>query len=131
MNESASIIALLSRAVVVGILGGAGLVLTQLYTRRGPLIFPVYAAILAVLGLVSFRFRDLSFPALFAAVLAGMLVATGCAFVAVLITGAKSRRELRASGRPMAEGSGAPWWGFPVIGLAIVLASAAVAYVIS
>ena len=44
-----SALPLVLRAGVVGIFGGAGLVLTQMYSRRGPLIFPVYAAILAAL----------------------------------------------------------------------------------
>ena len=41
----------LPRAIVVGLFGGAGLALTSIYSRRGPLIYPVYAAILAALAL--------------------------------------------------------------------------------
>ena len=36
----------LLQAAVIGVFGGAALVLTQLYSRRGPMIYPVYAAIL-------------------------------------------------------------------------------------
>lgn len=32
---------LLARAIVIGVLGGIALILIQLYSRRGPLIFPV------------------------------------------------------------------------------------------
>jgi len=121
---------LLSRSVVVGILGGAGLVLTHLYSRRGPLIYPVYAAILAALALVSARFDSLPYSAHFSAVLSGMFVATAIAFVEVMRSAKAARQRLIASGRPLVEG-GAPWWGLPVVALAIVASSAAVAWIAS
>lgn len=130
MIDLESWLPLIARGAVVGVLGGTGLVLTQIYSRRGPLIFPVYAAILAALGFVGVRFEELPFAAHFSAVLVGMVISTSFAFIAVLILGARERRELLASGRPIAPG-GAPWWGFPVIGLAIVISSAAVAYLSS
>ena len=130
MNDFASWLPLIARGAVVGVLGGVGLVLTQLYGRRGPLIYPVYAAILAALAFVGVRFGELSFAAHFIAALAGMIISTAFAFVAVLILGARQRRQLLASGRPIAPG-GAPWWGFPLIGMAIVISSAAVAYLSS
>jgi len=130
MLDSASWLPLISRTLVVGVFGGAGLVLTQMYSRRGPLIFPVYAAILVSIALVSARFGDLPYPAHLAAALTGMVVATAMALAAVLVLGARERQKIRESGRPMAPG-GAPWWGFPLIILTIVAASAAVAFVSS
>jgi hypothetical protein len=121
---------LLSRSVVVGILGGAGLVLTHLYSRRGPLIYPVYAAILAALAFVSARFDALPYSAHFSAVLSGMFVATAILYVNLLRSSAASRRQLIASGRPFVEG-GAPWWGLPVVALAIMASSAAIAWIAS
>ena len=130
MSEITSWLPLVSRSIVVGLLGGAGLVLTHLYSRRGPLIYPVYAAILATLAFVSARFEGLPYLAHLSAVLAGMFVATAVAFAAVLHSGARQRRQLRESGRPFVKG-GAPWWGFPAIGLAIFASSAAVAWIAS
>jgi hypothetical protein len=120
----------LARAAVLGFIGGVGLVLTQVYSRRGPLIYPVYAAILAALALLGARFPELPYTAHFSAVLIGMLVATNVALVAVLVRGARERRALIASGRPLHPG-GAPWWGFPAIAAAIVASSAAVAFISS
>jgi hypothetical protein len=49
------------RALFIGVFGGAGLALTALYSRRGPMIFPVYAAILAALALLLARYPDLRY----------------------------------------------------------------------
>ncbi|MEX2177739.1 MAG: hypothetical protein WD801_03455 [Gemmatimonadaceae bacterium] len=130
MSDPIAWLPLLLRAGVVGILGGIGLVLTHIYSRRGPLIYPVYAALLVALALVAARFPLLSFGAYFGAVLAGMVVATGMAFVAVAVRARAARRALLASGRPLVPGR-APWWGLPLISVAIVGASAAVAFVVS
>ena len=130
MTEFVAWLPLLTRAAVLGFLGGIGLVLVQVYSRRGPLIFPVYAAILAALALLGARFPQLPYPAHFAAVLTGMLVATNLALVAVLIRAERERRALIASGRQLGRG-GAPWWGFPAITAAIVASSAAVAFISS
>ena len=121
---------LVSRDVVVGMLGGAGLVLKLIYNRRGPLIYPVYAAILVALGLVSSRFRDLPYLTHFIGSFVALLVATGMSLVVVLIRGGRQRREMRESGQPMVPGH-APAWGFPLILLVLATASAAVAYVSS
>ena len=130
MTEVVTWLPLLARAAVLGVIGGVALVLTLVFSRRGPLIFPVYAAILAALALLGARFPALRYPAHFSAVLTGMLVATGLAVVAVLIRGVRERRELIASGRQIHPG-GAPWWGFPAIAAAIVASSAAVAFISS
>jgi hypothetical protein len=132
MNEFTEWLPLISRAAVLGLLAGVGLVLVQLYSRRGPLIFPVYAALLASLGLVSNRYEQLPFVAHFAAVLAGMLIATTCTLVAVIILASRERQRLVAAGRAFAAApGGAPWWGLPLIAGCIALSSAAVAYVSS
>ncbi len=41
----------LPRALVLGAFGGVGLVLTVVYSRRGPMIFLPYAALLVALAL--------------------------------------------------------------------------------
>jgi hypothetical protein len=118
----------LSRALVIGVFGGAGLVLTQLYSRRGPLIYPVYAAILFVLGLSLTRTPSLGFTARLLIALAAILLSTLAALVATIVRGNRERDRIRESGRIIAPG-GAPVWGFPLILLVLVVASAGVAYV--
>ena len=130
MTEVITWLPFLARAAVLGVIGGVGLVLTQVFSRRGPLIFPVYAAILAALALLGARFPALPYQAHFSAVLTGMLVATALALVAVLVRGGRERRALIASGREIRPG-GVPWWGFPAIAAALVASSAAVAFISS
>ena len=117
----------LSHALVIGVFGGASLVLTQLYSRRGPLIYPVYAAILFVLGLSLVRTPSLGFGARLVIAFAAVFLSTLFAVGAAIVLGNRQRRRLRESGRPMGKGS-APFWGFPLILLALVAASAGVAY---
>jgi hypothetical protein len=50
---------LVVRAAAVGAFGGVGLALTSIYSRRGPLIFPGYAALLVVLALLLAIIREL------------------------------------------------------------------------
>ena len=128
MSEFVAWLPFLARAAVLGFIGGVGLVLTLVFSRRGPLIFPVYAAILAALALLGARFPQLPYPAHFSAVLTGMMAATAVAFAGVLVRGVRERRAMIASGRKIHPG-GAPWWGFPAIAGAIVASSAAVAFI--
>ena len=130
MTELLTWLPLLARAAVLGLIGGVGLMLTQVFSRRGPLIFPVYAAILAGLALLSVRFPALPYWAHFSAVLIGMYVATEVALITVLVRGRRERRALIAAGHEIHPG-GAPWWGFPAIAAAIVASSAAVAFISS
>ena len=118
----------LSHALVIGVFGGASLVLTQLYSRRGPLIYPVYAAILFVLGLSLVRTPSLGFGARLVVAFAAVLLSTLFALGAVIVLGNRARRRLRESGRPMVPGR-VPSWGFPLILLVLIAASAGVAYV--
>jgi hypothetical protein len=117
-----------SRALVIGVFGGAGLILTQVYSRRGPLIFPVYAAILAALTLSLARAPNLPVTSRFVIALTSTLLATAMAFVATLVLAARARRKLVESGRQFAPGR-APAWGLPLILLILAAVSAGVAHV--
>jgi hypothetical protein len=127
---SADFVAVLSRALVIGGFGGAALVLTQFYSRRGPLIYPVYAATLFALGLFLSRASGLGFGARLFACFAGVFLSTAIAFVATLVLAARGRAQLRAQGIPLAAGH-APIWALPLVVLILVTVSAGVAYVSS
>ena len=88
-----------SRAIVIGLFGGAGLALTVLYSRRGPLIYPVYAVILAALAVLLARYPDLRYAERFATALAGFLVASAALYIMSLILSGAHRRRLVAQGR--------------------------------
>ena len=119
---------LLARAIVIGALGGIGLILTHVFSRRGPLIFPVYAGILASLALVTSRFSAVPFNTAFVSVLAGMTVATMLALASVLVRTAKHRRKVVASGRVIKD-ERPPRWAFPLTALSLIASSAAVAFI--
>src|SRR6476660_4374660 len=89
----------LPRALVVGVFGGIGLVLTAVYSRRGPLIFAPYAALLAALTLVLARYPNLAYGVRVAAGLAGFLVASAALYVATGVLADRARRRLVAEGR--------------------------------
>jgi len=127
-NMALEFVPALSRGLVIGLFGGAGLVLTQLYSRRGPLIYPVYAAILFVLGLSLARTPSLDFTARLLIALGAVLLSTLMSLVATIIRGNRQRQRIRKSGRIIAPG-GAPVWGFPLILVVLVAASAGVAFV--
>ena len=113
-------------ALVIGLFGGAALVLTMPYSRRGPLIYPVYAAILFTLGLSLSRATALGFGARLAITSAAIGLSTAISFVAVL----RRSALLRASGKPLARGH-IPALAFPLLILTLFAASAGVAYVSS
>jgi hypothetical protein len=89
----------LPRAIVLGGFGGIGLSLTAIYSRRGPLIFPVYAAILAALALLLSRYSDAPFSTRLGAALAGFLVASAALYVTVSALSSRARRELVFEGK--------------------------------
>ena len=89
----------LPRAIVVGLFGGTGLACTIAYSRRGPLIYPVYAALLAALALLLARYGALPYGARLTAALAGFLTASSLLYVAVGFKAAAHRRELQRQGR--------------------------------
>src|SRR2546429_9873436 len=66
----------LPRALAVGAFGGVGLVLTVVYSRRGPMIFVPYAALLAALTPLLSRFGQLPYAPRFAAAFAAFPIAT-------------------------------------------------------
>ena len=123
----------LSRAIVVGVIGGAGLCLTIVYSRRGPMIFVPYAALLAALTFLLSRYAHLSYTSRFLAALAGFVVATAAAYVAVNIMANRRREELRREGRLPATAPGPSLWQRTWhVGLVVGLwgiVSAAVAFV--
>lgn len=88
-----------ARTLVVGLFGGMGLVLLAIYSRRGPLVFPVYAAILAALTAVLSRDAALPFAARYAAALVGFVAASAPFFAATMRLAARERARLRTAGR--------------------------------
>jgi hypothetical protein len=117
----------LTRAIVIGVLGGSGLILAQVYSRRGPIVFPVYGGILASLALLTSRFSPVPFGTAFISVLVGVTVATMLAFASVPVIGRKHRRKLLASGKIIKQ-ERPPRWAFPLTALSLVASSAAVAF---
>jgi hypothetical protein len=123
------------RAVVIGVFGGVGLALTALYSRRGPLIYPVYAAILAALALLLARYPGLPYTQRWIAALSGFVVASAALYVTVVILADRERRRLVAAGRLPAtalRGSltlGGHAWRMGLLLAIGALVSAAVAFV--
>jgi len=74
---------LLLRALVLGALTGAALVLVQVFSTRGPLIFLPYAAMFAALAPLLVRYRTEPFLARAAAGFAAFLAATFVSYVHV------------------------------------------------
>src|SRR2546429_9085801 len=93
----------LPRALAVGAFGGVGLVLTVVYSRRGPMIFVPYAALLAALTLLLSRFGQLPYAPRFAAAFAAFAIATAPVYVAVGILRNSQRGRLRREGRVAGE----------------------------
>jgi hypothetical protein len=89
----------LSRAIVVGVFGGAGLALTATYSRRGPMIYPVYAAILAVLAALLSRFPEASYGTRFVACLAGFMMASAVLYATVGVRARRQQLDLVEAGR--------------------------------
>jgi len=118
----------LLQALVIGVFGGASLVLTQLYSRRGPLIYPVYAAILVALTLSLTRATNFGFDSRFVAAFTGMAISTAIAMGGTIVLARRSRRARASSGRPAVPGH-IPRWAAPLLLLLLSTASAAAAYV--
>ena len=100
----------LARALVLGLFGGAGLVLTTLYSRRGPLIYPAYAAFLAALTMMLARYPSVPYPVRFAIALAAFMTASAFLYFAACILADRSRERLRREGR-LPPGKGVPFLG--------------------
>lgn len=92
----------LLRALVVGAFGGVGLALTTYFSRRGPLIFPVYAAPLAALAVLLARYPALGYAPRYAAALGGFTVAARAHYAVVCAHANAQRRRLGVtSGVPL------------------------------
>lgn len=87
------------RAIVVGVFGGAGLVLTHLYSRRGPLVYAPYAALVVMLTWLLARYPAVPYVGRFAAALGGFLTGSMLLYVAAGITADRQRRRLVREGR--------------------------------
>src|SRR5262245_37638429 len=118
-------LALLLRALVIGAFGGAALVLTEVYSRRGPLIYPVYAAIFFALALLLARTTGIGFGARLLICVAAILLSTAITFVATLVLAARARARLSIEVTTFAPGS-VPMWGLPLVLAILVTASAGV-----
>ncbi len=125
-----TLLSIMLRALVIGAFGGVALVLMQIYSRRGPLIYPVYAGILFTLGLFLARAPHLGFAARLLICFVAIFVSTAMMFVATLVLAARARARLLAQGRTLVPGH-PPIWGLPLLLLILITASAGVAYVSS
>lgn len=122
-----------SRAVVLGLFGGVGLVLTTMYSRRGPLIFPVYAAFLAAVAVLLARYADIAFPARLVAAMAAFVVAASIHYVAVAFSANRQRRQLHEQQphMPLTIPFFGHVWRLSVLFTAGLIASAGVAFLAS
>ena len=128
---------LLPRALVLGIIGGAALVLTMVYSRRGPMILPVYAAILIALAFVAARYESVAYVPRLVAVFAAFCLASAELYVAAVILAGRERKRLVARGRLPSSAlryrlslGGHLWRVAALAGAGIVL-SAVVAFVVA
>jgi hypothetical protein len=90
---------LLPRAVILGVLGGFGLVITARSSRRAPVVFLPYAALLVCLGLLTARHADLGFATRSVSVFAGYLSATLELYISVVLFANADRRRSPLPGR--------------------------------
>jgi hypothetical protein len=123
----------LSRAIVVGAFGGAALVLTAVYSRRGPTILVPYAGLGGAIALLLSRYSTLSYGGRFVAALAGFLVATILLYAAVGVLARRARQQRRRDGKLPAPVSGISAWGrtwrLTAVSALAVIACAGIAYV--
>ncbi|HSQ31455.1 MAG TPA: hypothetical protein VLN49_16480 [Gemmatimonadaceae bacterium] len=124
---------LVLRAAVVGLFGGVGLSLTSIYSRRGPLIYPVYAALLPSLALLLARQSQSSFALRTTAAFVGFTVATLMSYITVGVLASRHREVFVAQGR-LAPNSGgvSPLghvWRWALLSGIGIIASAAIAFV--
>jgi len=91
--------ALFPRAIVLGVFGGIGLALTPMFTRRGPMILPAYAALLAALALLAARYAVLPYRDRAFAIFTAYGVASLALYVATGILAHRDRRRSVEQGR--------------------------------
>jgi uncharacterized YccA/Bax inhibitor family protein len=121
--------ALQTRAVVIGVLGGISLLLGYRFSTRGPIMFPIYAAILFVASLVIAQFPGLTFMTRFGVVLLTMIIATMISLAGVIYNAHRRDRIRAKKNLPPIEGH-APWWGAPFVLASVAAASDGVALLI-
>ena len=126
---------LLPRAIVLGIFGGIALALTPMFTRRGPMILPVYAALLVALAFLAARYATLSYGARALAIFTAYCVASLALYLATVILSDRDRRRSVVQGRLPASALafrlslfGHAWRLAALAGVGFVL-SAAVAFI--
>lgn len=117
-----------ARAVVLGAFGGIGLALTTMYSRRGPLIFPVYAAFLGSLAVLLARYEDMAFPIRLSAAMAGFVVAAAVHYGTVVISANRERRRMGLTQNVPFLGH---LWRLAFLFIAGFIASAGVAFIVS
>jgi hypothetical protein len=117
----------LLRALTLGLLGGAALVLTHVYSRRGPMLYPVYAATLVCIALMLAQFDAMGFGLRFGAA----LLSLGVASLTLLLRVSYRSAQRRARDRVVVMGpSRRPPWGMPLVATTLLAASAAVAFIV-
>lgn len=118
--------AMFVRGIIVGLFGGVALILLRRYSRRGPLMYPCYALILAVAGVVVSQFPESSYFARFTTIAFSLALATTIVFVDVVVAARRVELERSSKGLPRLPVS-RPWWGMPVVGASVLVVSAGVA----
>ena len=116
-------------ALVMGIFGGVGLTLMHAYTRRGPVLYIVYAALLLSTALMLSQYDALPFAVRFLAVLCTLMVASLFLFVRVAMRSSRRERMRVREGKPPLTVT-RPWWGMPTVVGALAAVSAGVALVL-
>jgi hypothetical protein len=118
---------ILLRALVLGLLSGAGLVLTHVHSRRGPMLYPVYAATLLGIALMLAQFDAMGFALRFGAA----LLSLGVASLLLLLRVSYRSAQRRALQGAVAMGpSRRPPWGMPLVATTLLAGSAAVAFIV-
>ncbi len=118
-----------SRALTVGVFGGVGLVLTSMSSRRGPLVFPVYAAILTSLAFLLARYPAMAFPLRLGCAFGGFTVAGVIHYISVGIAANQDRRRRGIQPESLSV-AGHSWRLAFLLGTGL-LASAGVAFIAS
>ena len=102
--------------VLVGLIGGCALVLASISSRIGPIILPVYAAIIVAIRYFVIRGSGGSFVQRLGGSALALFVATGILIISVLIRGQRERATLVTATVAAPTASG----GLAIVGLVLV-----------
>ena len=105
------------------------MILAHAYSRRVPVVYGVYGALLLSTALMIGQYDALPFATRFSAVLVALVVASLFLFGRVAVRSARRERQWMRSGQPPLPVS-RPWWGMPAVAGALAALSAGVAFVI-